>query len=84
MKVALAGWSAWWVWRDRKSGAVLNRSLLPIEAIFWLGFALPFPWLFGIARAVLLAASWRSLDGRGSGRPPSRIRSPLSRRADPS
>ena len=33
-------------------------ALLPIEAIFWLGFAVPIPWLFGIARAVLLAASW--------------------------
>jgi len=27
----------------------------------WLGFALPIPWLFGIARAVLLAVAWKSL-----------------------
>ena len=53
----LAAWSAWWLWRGRRSGAVVNLALLPIEAIFWLGFAVPIPWLFGIARAVLLAAS---------------------------
>jgi hypothetical protein len=78
----LAALSAWWVWRGRKSGAVLNLSLLPIEAIFWLAFALPFPWLSGVARAVLLLASWRSLSDRGSERPlrrsPSPRRTPLS------
>jgi hypothetical protein len=31
-------------------------------AAFWLGFALPIPWLFGIARAVLLAFAWKSLN----------------------
>jgi hypothetical protein len=62
----LAALSAWWLWRGRRSGAVLNLALLPIEAIFWLGFALPFPWLSGVARAALLVASWRSLGDRGS------------------
>jgi hypothetical protein len=63
----LAALSAWWLWRGRRSGAVLNLALLPIEAIFWLGFAVPIPWLFGIARVVLLAASWSSLGDRSSG-----------------
>src|SRR4029453_19171966 len=46
----LNAWSGWLLWRGRKAGAILNLSLLPVEAIFWLGFALPFPWLCGAAR----------------------------------
>jgi len=57
----LAAWSAWWLWQGRKVGALVNLALLPVEAIFWLGFALPFPWLVGAARAVLIAIAWRSL-----------------------
>jgi hypothetical protein len=63
---ALNAWSGWLLWRGRKSGAVLNLSLLPIEAVFWLGFALPIPWLVGGARIALIAASWSSLRDRGS------------------
>jgi hypothetical protein len=57
----LAAWSAWWLWQGRKVGALVNLALLPVEAIFWFGFALPFPWLVGAARAVLIAVAWRSL-----------------------
>jgi hypothetical protein len=49
------------LWQGRKVGALVNLALLPVEAIFWLGFALPFPWLVGAARAVLIAIAWRSL-----------------------
>ena len=59
----VAGWSARWIWRGRKAGAVLNLTVLPLEAICWVGFALPIPWLAGLARVALLAAGWRSLDG---------------------
>ena len=73
----LAAWSAWWLWRGRRSGAVVNLALLPIEAIFWLGFAVPIPWLFGIARAVLLAASWASsVSGAAAGHGADGHRSP--------
>ena len=66
----VAAWSALWLWRGRRAGAVLNVALLPVEAIFWLGFALPIPWLVGAARAVLIAIAWRSLtDGRSPGTP---------------
>ena len=58
-----AAWSARGVWRGRRAGAVVNLALLPLEAIFWVGFALPLPWLAGLARVALLAAGWRSLDG---------------------
>jgi hypothetical protein len=57
----VAAWSAWLIWRRRKSGAVLNLALLPVEAVFWIGFALPLPWLVGIARVALVASAWRHL-----------------------
>lgn len=59
--VVLSGWQ---LWRSRKSGLVLNMGLLPVEAVFWIGFALPVPWLFGLARTALVIAAWRGLSGR--------------------
>ena len=55
--------SGWLLWEMRKAGAVLNLGLLPVEAVFWIGFALPVPWLFGIARVALVALSWPELSG---------------------
>ena len=61
--VALAAaFAGWLVWQGSRTGAVLSLSLLPVEAVFWLGFALPIPWAFGVARVVLLALAWKSLD----------------------
>ena len=48
------------VWRGSNRGAALALAWLPVEAVFWYGFALPFPWLIGIVRAALLVAAWRS------------------------
>jgi hypothetical protein len=74
---ALTGWSAWLLWqadsdRRRAEGAVLNLALLPVEAVFWVGFALPIPWLCGASRLGLLAASWLSASSfsRSKGRTP--------------
>ena len=53
----------WLLWEKRKAGAVLNLGLLPVEAIFWVGFALPVPWLFGIARVTLVALARPELSG---------------------
>ena len=61
--VLVVVWSGWLLWQVRKAGAVLNLGMLPLEAIFWIGFALPVPWLFGIARVVLVALAWPELDG---------------------
>ena len=58
--------SGWLLWEMRKAGAVLNLGLLPVEAVFWVGFALPVPWLFGIARFALVALSWPELSGSRS------------------
>ena len=57
-----AAWAGWLVWNGSKAGAVLSLLLLPVEAMFWVGFALPIPWVFGVARIVFLAIAWKSLD----------------------
>lgn len=56
-----AAWVAWLAWKGLRAGVVLGLALLPVEAVFWFGFALPFPWLFGAARVLLYALAWRSL-----------------------
>jgi hypothetical protein len=61
---AITAWSGWLLWRGRRSGAALNLALLPVEMIFWIGFALPLPWFFGAARVGLSVASWTSLGAR--------------------
>jgi hypothetical protein len=58
--VAVA-WVAWLVWKGSRIGGILALVLLPVEAVFWIGFALPIPWVLGAVRAVLLVLAWRSL-----------------------
>ena len=62
MVTMVASWAAWLVWDGSEAGAMLSLVLFPVEAIFWLGFALPIAWVIGIARAVLLVLAWKSLD----------------------
>ena len=59
--------SAWLLWQERRIGAVLNLAVLPVEAVFWIGFALPLPWVTGLARVVLVAAAWNTLSKSGHG-----------------
>ena len=49
------------LWRGRRAGAILTFALIPIEAIFWWGFALPFPPLIAVVRVALAAVAWRRL-----------------------
>ncbi len=56
---AMAGWL---VWNGRISGAILALALLPAGAIFWWGFALPYPPILAVVWALLLLASWRQLN----------------------
>lgn len=63
--------SAWLLWQGRRIGAVLNLAVLPVEAVFWIGFALPLPWTTGLARVILIAVAWNSLSKSGI-RPSSR------------
>ncbi len=54
------------VWKGSGAGAVLVLLLLAVHAVFWIGFALPLPWAFGVAAAVLIASVWKSLRWRGA------------------
>jgi hypothetical protein len=49
------------LWGGHKSGAILALILLPAGAIFWWGFALPFPPMFAVVRTVLILMYWRTL-----------------------
>jgi hypothetical protein len=55
----LEGLAGWWLWRSHPRGAVLALVLLPVGAVFWWGFALPFPPLFALVRTVLILLNWR-------------------------
>jgi hypothetical protein len=57
----VAAWAAGLLWNGSKAGAVLALVLLPIEAVFWVGFALPIPWLIGVARVAYIALAWKAL-----------------------
>ena len=59
--LALVARAAGPVRRGSRRGAVLSAGLLPVEAVFWVGFALPIPWVLGAARLALLVAAWRRL-----------------------
>jgi len=67
----VAAWAAWLVWNGSKVGAIVGLVLLPLEAVFWIGFALPLPWMLGVARVALVALAWKSLNW-----PAGRSRSP--------
>jgi hypothetical protein len=54
----VTAWSAWMMWRGSRRGTVLNLVLLVPEAVFWIGFALPLPWLAAVARVALTASRW--------------------------
>ena len=43
----------WKLGRGERSGTVLGLALLPIETVFWIGFALPLGPPLGVARTVL-------------------------------
>ena len=57
----VAAWAAWLMWNGSKVGAIVGLALLPLEAVFWIGFALPVPWVLGLARLALVAPAWKSL-----------------------
>jgi hypothetical protein len=51
-------WAGWLLWNGQQLGAVLQFSLLPIEALFWYGFALPIPPVLAVVRIVLVVLAW--------------------------
>lgn len=57
----LEGVAGWLLWGGHKAGAILALVLLPAGAIFWWGFALPFPPIFALVRTILIVFGWQSL-----------------------
>jgi hypothetical protein len=57
----LEGVAGWLLWGGHKEGATLALVLVPAGAIFWWGFALPFPPIFALVRTILIVLSWQSL-----------------------
>jgi hypothetical protein len=50
------------LWRNRRSGALLSLALVPVESVFWTGFALPFGPLGAAVRSVSILrnrSTWR-------------------------
>lgn len=70
LAVARAG--AWQGWKRWLPLSLLCLALLPAEAAFWYGFALPLPWLLGLARVILLIAAWKSLSWQRTQTPATR------------
>jgi hypothetical protein len=58
---ALEAYAGWLLWNGEQLGALISLALVPIEVVFWAGFAVPFPPLIAIARLGLLAAGWSAL-----------------------
>lgn len=56
----------WLLWRRRRSGGILALALLPAEVMFWIGFALPFGAVLGMARTAFVIAGWSSLGAAAS------------------
>ncbi|HEX6515662.1 MAG TPA: hypothetical protein VF049_08805 [Nocardioidaceae bacterium] len=48
------------LWRRRRAGAISSLALLPVEAAYWLGFALPLGPVVGAARTLAVLAARRS------------------------
>jgi hypothetical protein len=49
------------LWNGERTGGLLQFGLLPIEALFWYGFALPIPPLLAFARVILVILAWSRL-----------------------
>jgi hypothetical protein len=48
------------VWQGQRSGALLSLALLPLGAVFWWGFDLPYPPIIALVRTVLIVLAWSS------------------------
>ncbi|MCW5874935.1 MAG: hypothetical protein KIS88_09860 [Anaerolineales bacterium] len=60
----LVAFGGWLLWSGRRSGGILVLATLPIEAVFWYGYALPIPVILALLRVVFVAAAWSGLKRR--------------------
>lgn len=56
---------AYRLWGGHRDGAVLVLATLPVEAVFWYGYALPIPPVLAVLRVALIGAAWSRLRARG-------------------
>jgi restriction endonuclease S subunit len=54
--------SGWGLWSGEKGAAILSFAIIPVEMVFYIGFALPFGPLFLLIRSVFLLISWSSIN----------------------
>jgi len=55
---AVAGWL---LWGGSRNGAILALVLIPVGAVFWWGFALPYAVILQVGVSILLLLGWSSL-----------------------
>jgi hypothetical protein len=58
---ALDCMARWFLWGSHSWAAVLGLALVPVGAVFWWGFALPYPPLIALVRSLLILVGWRVL-----------------------
>lgn len=51
--------AGWLLWTGRRAGIAMAFALLPFEAVFWIGFDLPYGPPIGVARTVAVLAAVR-------------------------
>lgn len=49
------------LWAGRLTGGILALILVPVAALFWWGFDLPYPPPIAIVRTALILLGWQSL-----------------------
>lgn len=58
--------TGWLLWKRRRAGIVMAFALLPFEAVFWVGFDLPYAPPVGLARTVAVLVALRSTRPSGA------------------
>ena len=58
---AVEAFAGWLLWSGSRSGGILTLALLPLETVFWSGFATPIPPIAAVMRLGLLAMGWSAL-----------------------
>lgn len=51
----------WGLWSSDKGAAILSFAIIPVELVFFIGFALPFGPPFLLIRSILLLIFWSSV-----------------------
>ena len=58
---AVEAFAGWLLWNGSRTGGILTLALLPLEIVFWSGFAIPIPPVAAVIRLGLLAVGWSAL-----------------------